>query len=449
MPSNARDLTEGSVRLHLARLGLPMVLGVLAVLSISLADTYFVGQLGTDELAALSFTFPVVLTISSLSIGLSAGASSVVSRAIGSSDAKNSRRLASDSLLLALIVVAAACLLGFATVRPLFGLLGASGRVLDIVVEYMEIWYLGMPFLVVPMVGGGLLRANGDSLSPSLVMVFAAVVNVVIDPAFIYGWSFIPELGVAGAGWASLVARAATLVATMWLLVIREDMITFEIPAWIHLKRSFGKLLAVGVPAAGSNMISPICIAIVTAVLASFGKDTVAAFGVATRVESFAAIPMLALSAAIGPIAGQNWGSALTDRTKLAMRTAFAFCLVYSFLVFAVFMVAAEPIIGIFSDDPEVRSLGGMYLRIVGGTLGGYGVIITASAAYNAIGQATRGLGFTILRSAVLYLPLASASLMFGVVWVAFAGIAAANVIGGLAVLWLAFRWLPVGQAGG
>lgn len=443
MATNKRDLTTGSIPKHLARLGLPMILGVLAVLSISLADTYFVGQLGTDELAALSFTFPVVLTVSSLSIGLSAGASSVVSRAIGSHNADDSRRLASDAMLLSLVVVVGACVLGFLTIRPLFGVLGAEGRVLDIVVEYMQIWFLGMPFLVVPMVGGGLLRANGDSLSPSLIMVFAALTNLVLDPAFIYGWAFVPEMGVAGAAWASMLSRAATLVGTMWLLVAREDMLTFELPSSDQMRRSLRRLLSVGIPAAGSNMINPISIAIVTAALATFGKGTVAAFGVATRVESFAAIPMLALSAAIGPIAGQNWGSGLADRTKLAMKTAFGFSLAYSVVVFGVFALAAEPIVAIFTDDPAVQTEGASYLRIVGATLGGYGVIITASAAYNAVGLATRGLGFTILRSAALYVPLASLSLVLGAAWYAFAGIAATNVISGGVVLWLAFRWLP------
>ncbi|MEM6294570.1 MAG: MATE family efflux transporter [Myxococcota bacterium] len=440
---SARDLTQGSVPAHLLRLGAPMVLGVLAVLSINLADAYFVGQLGTDELAALSFTFPVVLTITSLSIGLSAGSSSIVSRAIGRGDDEGAKRLATDSLALALLVVAIACGLGFLTVRPLFGALGADGHVLDVVVEYMHIWFLGMPFLVVPMVGGGLIRANGDSLAPSLIMVFAAITNVILDPIFIHGGGPVPELGVAGAAWASLASRAVTLLATAVLLVVREKLLAFSLPSWSTLKASWGQLLAVGVPAALSNMINPAAITLVTAILATFGKDTVAAFGVATRVESFAAIPMLALSSAIGPIAGQNWGCGAPDRTRQAMRTAFSFCLAYSVVGFGVFLFAAEPVMGVFTSDPTVIEQGALYLRIVTGTLAGYGVLIVASATYNAIDHAVRGLGLTLLRSGALYVPLASASLLVDDVRVAFIGIAIANVITGIAVWVLAFRLLP------
>ncbi len=419
-----------------------MVVGVLAVLSINLADTYFVGQLGTDELAALSFTFPVVLTVASLSIGLSAGASSVVSRAIGKGDRDEVRRLATDSLVLAVVVVAAVCALGWFTARPLFAALGAEGLVLDIVVEYMKIWFLGMPFLVLPMVGGGLIRANGDSLAPSVIMVFAAVCNVVLDPMFINGWGSIPAMGVAGAAWASLASRAATLVATLLLLVFRERLLAYDIPAWDAVKASWTRLLSVGIPAAGSNMVNPIAIGVVTAVLATFGKDTVAAFGVATRVESFGAIPMLALSAAIGPIAGQNWGRNRPDRTRQALRATFIFCGAYSLLVFVVFMLAAEPILGVFTEDPNVIDHGASYLRIVGGTLAGYGMLITTSATYNAVDQAKRGLILTVVRSLALYIPLAGLGGLLGGPRAAFIGIAVTNAAIGLVLLRYAFRWL-------
>ncbi len=437
-----RDLTEGSIPGHLFRLGAPMVIGVLAVLSIHLADTYFVGQLGTDELAALSFTFPVVLTVASLSIGLSAGASSVVSRAIGQGDRNEVRRLASDSLVLSVLVVAAVCTLGWATARPLFALLGADAHVLDIVVEYMRIWFLGMPFLVLPMVGGGLIRANGDSLAPSLIMVFAAICNVVLDPVLIHGWGSIPAMGVAGAAWASLASRAATLVATLLILVFREKLLAYTTPPWDTVKKSWSRLLSVGVPAAGSNMINPIAIGVITAVLATYGKNTVAAFGVATRVEAFGAIPMLALSAAIGPIAGQNWGCDRPDRARKALRATFVFCGVYSVIAFALFVVAAEPILGIFTDDPNVIAPGASYLRIVGGTLAGYGMLITTSATYNAVDQAKRGLVLTLIRSVGLYVPLAALGGLLGGPRVAFVGIAIANAVIGLLLLRYAIRWL-------
>ena len=122
-------MTTGPVAGHLARMTLPMVVGILAVLSISVADTYFVAQLGTNELAALSFTFPVVFCMASIGIGLGAGASSVVSRAVGSGDERRVRRLATDSLILALLIVGGLATLGLLTIEPLFRLLGALAQI--------------------------------------------------------------------------------------------------------------------------------------------------------------------------------------------------------------------------------------------------------------------------------------------------------------------------------
>ena len=178
---------------------LPMIVGILAVLSISVADTYFIGQLGVEELAALSFTFPVVFSLASVAIGLGVGASSVVSRAIGAQNEREVRRLATDSLILAVLIVGALATLGLLTIEPLFGLLGARPEQMVHIVAYMRIWYPGMVLLAVPMVANNILRATGDALSPSAIMVMAAVINIAVDPVLIFGLGPIPALGMEGA----------------------------------------------------------------------------------------------------------------------------------------------------------------------------------------------------------------------------------------------------------
>ncbi|GGY45682.1 MATE family efflux transporter [Parvularcula lutaonensis] len=434
-----RDLTEGPVAGHLARLGLPMVIGVAAVLSVSLADTFFLGKLGTEELAAISFTFPVVLTITSLGIGMSAGASSVASRAIGRGDMDRTRRLATDAMILSFIIVALVSVAGWFLARPLFSLLGAQGGVLDMVVAYMRVWFVGVPFLVVPMVAMGLIRANGDSTVPSLIMVAGALINIALDPAFIFGWGPIPPLGVEGAAWATLAARAIMLVAAMFVVIHREKLLTAAVPTATAFAHSAWEVLKVGIPAAGSNMINPLSIGIVTAFLATYGNEAVAAFGVATRVEALTTIPMLALSSAIGPVAGQNWGSGKPDRTKAAIGNAFLFVVLCGFVLGASFFLLADPIVGLFTDDSAVRNIATSYLLIVGVTLGGYGVVINASAAFNAIGKAWVGLLFTFLRSFILYIPAAWIATQFGPPWAVFFGIALTNIVAGLSVAILAF----------
>lgn len=434
-----RDLTKGPVAGHLARLGLPMVAGIAAVLSISLADTYFLGKLGTEELAAISFTFPVVLVVTSIAIGMSAGAASVLARAIGRGDEHDVRRFATDSLLLTLALFAFVSAAGWLLVRPLFAALGAEGAVLDMVVSYMRPWFIGVPLLAVPMVAMGMIRANGDAVTPSLVMVVGAVINVVVDPILIFGGFGIAPMGVEGAAWATVVARAVTLPPVLAIIVFRERMMTREVPRPGAFADSAWKVLRVGIPAAGSNMINPIAIGVVTAILATYGNEAVAAFGVATRIETLATLPMLALSSAIGPIAGQNWGREKPERTLRAMRDAFLFVVLCGLVLGGGFFLFGEAIARLFSGDSVVINMAVSYLTIVGLTLGGYGIVINASAAYNAIDKAFIGLMFTMLRSLVLYIPLVMVATVYGPPWLVFFGIAATNIIAGALVASLAF----------
>ena len=157
---SGQDLSIGPVGRRLPGPAAPMTPGILAAMSVALVDACFLGRLGTEELAAISFIFPVVFTVTGLSIGLGAGTASVVSRAIGEGDRGEVRRLSTDALALAVLMVAALSALGWLTIRPLFARLGAEGAVLEHVVGHMRIWSLGMPFLLVPMVSSNILRGR-------------------------------------------------------------------------------------------------------------------------------------------------------------------------------------------------------------------------------------------------------------------------------------------------
>lgn len=429
-----QDLTNGDVRGHLWRLGMPMVIGIIAVMSIGLADAYFLGQLGTAELAAISFSFPVTFAIASVAIGLGAGASSVVSRVIGTGDHQRVRRLCTDSLALSVLVVAVLSVAGWLTSRPLFRAMGAEGEVLDLVVAYMDIWYIGMPFLVVPMVAGSLLRANGDARIPSLTMVLSAVVNILLDPILIFGLGPIPAMGMEGAAWATLVARGFSMVLALSVLIFRERLLILALAPWSEIRSSWQQVVAVGVPASLANMINPLCLAILTAILARFGSETVAAFGVAGRIEALAAIPMLALSASIGPITGQNMGADLPHRIRTAVVDSFLFCIGWGAAMAILFWLFGGAIAAFFSDDPAVIADIVRYLQIVPITLGGYGVVIIAAATYNALGRGYQAMGFYLLRSALFYVPLAWLASFWLPAWGVFAAIAVANVLSGAVI---------------
>ena len=188
-------------------------------------DTYFVGRLGAVPLAAMSYTFPVIMILGSISHGLGVGISSVVSRAIGSGDHHRVQRLTTDGLILAFMVVVVASLCGIMTIRPLFSLLGAREQTLKLIYQYMFIWYLGIPFVIVPMAGNNAIRATGDALTPSIVMIVAVVVNLGLDPILIFGLGPFPAMGISGAALATVLARFTTLPISLGILVFREKLI--------------------------------------------------------------------------------------------------------------------------------------------------------------------------------------------------------------------------------
>ena len=440
--ADKRDLTSGPTWQKLIQLAGPMVFGIIAVISVSLVDTYYVGQLGTQPLTALSFTFPVTLTVSSLAIGLGAGASSVVSRAVGADEHGDAKRLATDSLALALILVFFVAAAGYFAIDPLFALLGASGEVLDLVGRYMRIWFLAVPLLVVPIVANSVVRATGDSFWPSVVMVSSAATNIAITPIFIFGWGPVPALGIEGAAIGTLLAWLVTVFGAFALVAYREKMLTLSMPGISALVKSWKRVLAIGIPASFGNAVNPVGIAVVTSIIAAFGGVIVAGFGVATRIESLAVIPMLALSSAIGPFTGQNWGAGKCDRVSEALKFCYVVCAVWAGVLAVFFWFAAEPIVRIFSQETEVVDAAATYLVIVPLSLWGYGIVIITAGAFNALGRSHYGLGLYLVRTAVLYVPFAFVASTFAGSEAVFYGIAAANAFAGVTVGAFALHWL-------
>jgi len=202
------DLTQGPVSGALLRLAVPMTVGILAVFGFNLADTLFVSRLGTDQLAAISFTFPVVMVLMGVSFALSTGTASVVSRAIGSGNEVLVKRLASDSLSLSFLTVLVVAIAGMLTIDPLFTALGAGPDLLPLIRDYMLIWYPGVAVLVIPIVANASIQAGGDTRFPAAMMVVDMLMNVILDPILIFGWFGLPRLELQGAAIATVISRA-------------------------------------------------------------------------------------------------------------------------------------------------------------------------------------------------------------------------------------------------
>jgi putative MATE family efflux protein len=410
----------------------PMLLGIATMMGQGLIDAWFLGQVGDRALAAFSFGFPMLMIITSVAIGLGAGTSSVVARAIGAGDHRRARRLATDSLLLSFLITATLSAIGILTIEPLFKLLGAPADMIPMIRSFMTILYSGVPFLVVGMVGTSSMRATGDTRLPGKLMIFGALLNVVLDPIFIFGLGPVPAMGLNGAATAALLARGTMFIGTIYFLVHRLDMVSFNKPDAAELKKSWADILHVGLPAAGTNAIIPVAVALITAMIARYGPDAVAGFGVASRLESMVLVIYYALSSVIGPFVGQNLSAGREGRIQLSLRLCVIFCLASGLVIAILLALLSGFIPGLFSQNPDVISVTRLFLWIAPISYGAYGIVMVMNAAFNGLGRPMPAVYISVTRMIVLYLPLA----LVGMKWFGIAGIfgayAVANLLSGL-----------------
>jgi putative MATE family efflux protein len=437
MASNKARLTQGPVGRHLVDMTLPVLFGVFTMMLQAFVDAWFIGQVGDRELAALGFTFPVLMLVSSVAIGLGAGTSSVVARALGANDYRRARRLTTDSLLLSFGITAVISVAGILTIVPLFRLLGAPDDLIPLIGGYMRILYAGVPFVVVGMVGMSSMRATGDTRLPSLLMVITAVANVLLDPILIFGAGPIPALELNGAAMAALIARGSLFAGALYFMRRRLDMLTFNRPDPGELRKSWADILHVGIPAAGTNAIIPIATGAITALLARYGPEAVAGFGVASRVESLTLVIYYAMSAIIGPFVGQNVSAGKADRIYLALRLCTIFCLTSGLAIAALLAGSSRFLPSLFSDNPAVTEVARTFLLIAPLGYGAYGMVMVMNASFNGMGKPLPGVAISTIRLAGVYLPLAFvADRLFGIAGI-FGAYTVANIVTGVtAYVW-------------
>ena len=437
MESDRATLTEGPVGRHLVDMTAPVLLGIMTMMGQALIDAWFLGRVGDRALAAHAFSFPILMIVTSVAIGLGAGTSSVVARAIGSGDYRRARRLATDSLLLSFMITAAVSVVGVVTIGPLFRLLGAPDDMIPLIRGFMIILYSGVPFVVVGMVGMASMRATGDTRLPSKIMILGSILNVALDPVLIFGLGPIPALGLNGAALAALFARGMIFVAALYLLRYRLDMVSFNKPEPGELRNSWRDILHVGIPAAGTNAIVPIGAAVITAMIARYGPDAVAGFGVASRIESMMLVPYYAMSAIIGPFVGQNLSAGKDQRIVQALRLCAGFCIVSGLVIAATLALLSNVLPALFSDNPAVVSVARSFLWIAPLGYGAYGVVMVMNASFNGMGHPMPGVAVSVGRMLVLYVPLAIVGMLFFDERGIFAAYTAANILTGV----VAYGW--------
>ncbi len=439
MPGGDRqDLTRGPVAAHLRRQGVPFAFGLVAIFSFEAVDLFFISRLGDAPLAAISFTFPVIWLLYGIGIGFEAGAASCVSRAVGRRDDPQARRLTTDTALLGTLVALGLCALGLASIAPVFTMLGATAPLLPLITDYMSLWYWVAPLDVCLWVSLASMRARGNTLLESKIITAAALLNMALDPVFIFGLFGFPRLEIRGAALASLVATGVMLVFTLGYLHFRLRVYASPLAPLRSILASWRHMLHIGIPAMITNAIIPVSSGIVVSMIAVYGVNAVAGYGVAMRIEPMFLIPFYALSAVASPFFGQNSGAGHADRLLEARRVLARFCLSLGAVLAIALWLLARPLAGIFSESEAILQVAVHYLWMVPLSYGAYGLVMSVNAAFNGMGKPLPGVAISALRVLVLFLPLA----FLGRWLFDLPGLFAASTVSNLALGLAGFIWL-------
>ena len=378
-------------------------MGLVTVMGANLIETIYVSLLGTDELAALGFTFPLVMLLQSMTMGLGVGASSVVARKIGADEWVQATSIISHSLLITVIFVGIVSLLVSSTLSEIFDLLGAEKNIKSMALEFMEVWFYGLPFFAVAMVGTSLMRAAGDVATPGYLMAAGSFLQVLFGPALIFGFSEWDGFGLKGAAIAFIVARTTTFLFVIYFLNKNKFLVSSLDDFWLSTREVFH----VGLPAIASNLIGPLSMTFITRLVAGYGSAAVAGFSLASRIETMLAMVVWAISMSVGPFVGQNWGARKFERVWKAVSLANIYAVSWGALSYVVLFLTSPLVINTVTDELAVADAALTYLLIVPIGMGLMGISANASNSFNALGKPVPPLVMSVVQMLVLTIPLA------------------------------------------
>jgi len=327
MPPKA-VFTEKSTLHHVVVMSATGALGLISMFMVDLIDIFFLSMLDQKEIiAAVGFASSIMFFMISLALAVSISGVALISKAIGLGDKELAKRRAINVLVFGTLLSFFIVWLIAPKIPHLLLFLGAAGRTLDLATSYLQITILGLPAIMIGMVGAGIMRAVGDAKRAMYATFITGVVNAILDPIFI----FVFDLGLDGAAIASLIARFSTLIIVYYGVVRIHKMLgQFD---WLYFYQDLRSLLKIALPTMLANMSSPLANAIVTEHIAEFGDDAVAAYAIIGRVIPVVFAGLFALSAAVGPILGQNYGAGNFVRMQQTITSAILYSLVYSLLV--------------------------------------------------------------------------------------------------------------------
>ncbi|WP_432210722.1 MATE family efflux transporter [Marinobacter alkaliphilus] len=407
----------------------PMLFGVLSLMTFQLTDSAFVGQLGRDPLAALGFTVPMQQLVSGMYVGLGIATTAIISRTLGQGDNLRAQRLGGLVVTIGASLALILCLSVWLLQTGILNFLGAEDQLRPAIREYWVPWLMSAWLGALLYFGYAVCRANGDTKLPGYMMIATSLLNIALDPLyiFVFGW------GLPGAAWATITAFGIGSLVVFPALVKRQ-WLRFDL-LQLQLAKAIKQLGGIMAPAMVSQLMPPLSAMLATSLVAGFGSAAVAAWGLGTRLEFFSIVVVLALTMSMPPMIGRMLGAGELDNIRKLVRIAVRFVVVWQLVLGLVWLAASGLVSTLFSRDGDVQDILLSYLLRVPLSYSGLGVCMLMVSINNALGLPMRALLISTLRLFACYLPM----LWLGAQVSGLTGLMTGALIGNLAAGLLAY----------
>ncbi|MEM9584157.1 MAG: MATE family efflux transporter [Pseudomonadota bacterium] len=382
MSEDGPKFLEGNLFKHITVMSLTASVGLMAVFAVDFVDMIFISMLGNAALAAaVGYAGAILFFTTSFGIGMAIAAGALVSRALGQSDEARARQFITNSLVYGVLFGIGFSCIVWLNLSFLTALVGATGETQDLAISYLQIIIPSLPFLLVGMMGGAILRAYGDARGAMMATIWGGLVNAVLDPILIFGLG----LDLQGAAIASVMARITIAVMALRPVIKRHGGI--DAPHLPTLLRDFGAVFGIALPAILTQLATPVGQGYVTRAMAEFGEVAVAGMAIVSRLTPISFAVIFALSGALGPIIGQNFGGGRHDRVSRAFNDGLLFIGLYVVFVSLVLYALRDPIAGLFQAEGIAITLIYLFCGPLALLFFFNGAIFVANSAFNNLGH--------------------------------------------------------------
>jgi len=379
------DLTTGPIPRLIARLALPASIGYFFNTMYNVVDTFFGGLISTQVLAALSFSLPIFFIIIAMGTGIATGATALIANALGAENREGASVYALQGIGFGLLAGVAVTLFGVCTSPVLFSLLGASDAYLSMCLAYMNIIFLGTIFFMLVYMLNSILYALGDTRSFRNFLIAGFLLNILLDPWFIYGGIGLPAMGIAGIAVATVLIQVIGCIY-LGIKVFRTRLLAGKtlrdaLPVYAVVK----EVAQQGLPASVNMITVGVGFFVITSFVSTFGEEAVAAYGIGIRIEQIALLPSIGLNVATLTLVAQNNGAKLFDRVRGILNAALAYGGILMIAATILVFLLARYLMVFFTDDVSVIEIGTTYMRIDCLVFYAYVILFTNIAALQGV----------------------------------------------------------------